>query len=80
MRDTQREAETEGEGEAGSLRGAQYRTGSQDSRDLALQLKAEAQPLGHPGVPRQDLLMMICYGFKAPRFAFDACVDIYPSG
>ena len=32
MRDTQREAETQAEGEAGSLQGAQCRTWSQDSR------------------------------------------------
>ena len=32
MRDTEREAETEAEGEAGSMQGAGLRTGSQDPR------------------------------------------------
>ena len=32
MRDTEREAETQAEGEAGSMQGAQYRTRSQDPR------------------------------------------------
>ena len=52
MRDTQREAETQAEGEAGSMQGARYvgldpRTpGSRPER------KADAQPLSHPGVSK----------------------------
>ena len=45
MRDTEEEAETQAEGEAGSLREAQFGTRSQDEP------KADAQPLSHPGVP-----------------------------
>ena len=48
MRDTEREAETQAEGEAGSLRGANAGLnpripGSQH------ELKADTQPLSHPG-------------------------------
>ena len=50
MRDTEREAETRAEGEAGSLRepdvGLDPRTpGSRPG------LKADPQPLSHPGIP-----------------------------
>ena len=43
MKGTQKEAETQAEGEAGS-----------QSRDHALSLKAAAQPLSHPGAPKLD--------------------------
>ena len=45
-RDTHRDAETQAEGEAGSLRGARCGTWSQDPGP-----KADTQPLSHPGVP-----------------------------
>ena len=48
MRDTQREAETEGE--AGSSQGAQCGTRSPDL-GICPESKADAQPLSHPGVP-----------------------------
>ena len=50
MRDTQREAETQGEGEAGSVQGAQCGTPSwiPGSRP---ELKANAQLLSHPRHP-----------------------------
>ena len=55
MRDTERDAKTQGEGEAGSLRGAQCRTGSQDPGSRS-ELKVDAQPLSHPGAPRVRFL------------------------
>ena len=50
MRDTEREAETQAEGEAGSLQGAQCGTRSQDLGSRP-EPKADAQPLSHPGAP-----------------------------
>ena len=54
MRDTERQAETQAEGEADSSWGAQWETRSQDSGSR-LEMKADAQPLSHPGVPRSVL-------------------------
>ena len=51
MRDPEREAETQAEGEAGSLRGAQC-GGTLGSRPDP---EADAQPLSHPGVPAPRL-------------------------
>ena len=50
MRDTEKEAETQAEGEAGSMQGPDA---GLDLRTLGSQpeLKADAQPLGHPGAP-----------------------------
>ena len=50
MRDTEREAETQAEGEGGSSQGARHRTPSQilGSRP---EPKAGTQPLSHPGIP-----------------------------
>ena len=53
MRVTQREAETQAEGEAGSLQGVQCGTGSQDPR-ITPEPKADTQPLNHPGAPACD--------------------------
>ena len=50
-----REAETQAEGEAGSLQGAPCGTRSQ-IRGSGPEPKAGAQPLSHPGVPSQLLL------------------------
>ena len=50
MRDTQREAETR---EAGSMQGAQYGTRSRDRPEP----KADAQPLSHPGIPKQNMFI-----------------------
>ena len=44
MRDTEIEAETQAEGEAGSMQGSQPEP------------KADAQPLSHPGVPGSTFL------------------------
>ena len=57
MRDTQGKAETEAEGEAGSLRGAQRRTPSQEP-GITPEPKAAAQLLSHPGVPQCILQML----------------------
>ena len=55
MRDAQREAEIQAEGEAGYLWGAGCGTRSQDP-----ELKADVQRLSHPGAPRQSCF--ICPG------------------
>ena len=47
--ETQREAETQAEGEAGSMQEARSGTPSQDS-GITPRAKADAQPLSHPGV------------------------------
>ena len=51
MRDTEREADTQAEGEAGSLQGARWGLdpGTPGSHP---EPKADAQPLSHPGVPK----------------------------
>ena len=54
MRDTQREeAETQAEGEAGSMQGARRRTRSQGPRVTAW-TEGGAKPLSHPGIPPSD--------------------------
>ena len=50
MRDTQKEVETQEEGEAGSPQGAQNGTRSWTLR-IHPQPKADAQWLSHPGIP-----------------------------
>ena len=50
MIDIEREAETQAEGEAGSMLGARHRTRSRDSR-MAPGPKAGTKPLSHPGIP-----------------------------
>ena len=50
IRDTQREAETQTEGEAGSSQGAQCGTRSLDPGSRP-ELKGGAKPLSHPGCP-----------------------------
>ena len=55
MRDTQREAETQAEEEAGSLWGAQCGTWSQDPRIMTW--AQVPQPLSHPGAPWGWFLM-----------------------
>ena len=48
MRDMQREAETQAEGEAGSMQGARLDPGTPGSCPGP---KAGAKPLSHPGIP-----------------------------
>ena len=57
MRDIQREAETQAEGEAGSLWEAQcgLDSGTPGSRP---EPKADAQPLSHPGIPPTDHVVL----------------------
>ena len=50
MRDTEREAETQAEGEAGSMQGARCGAQSPDPGSCP-GLKADAQLLSHPGIP-----------------------------
>ena len=49
-RDTERKAETQAEGEAGSSQGARCGTWSPDSGSHP-EPKADTQPLSHPGIP-----------------------------
>ena len=59
MRDTEkeREAETQAEGEAGSMQGAQCGTQSWDSRSCPGP-KAGTQPLSHPSFPELEDIML----------------------
>ena len=61
MRDTEREAETQTKGEAGSPWGAGCRTRSQDP-GITPEPKADAQPLSHPGIPvvLNIMLFVVC--------------------
>ena len=54
MRDTQREAETQAEGEVGFPQGAQCGTPSPNLGPHP-EPKADAQPLSHPGIPKLRL-------------------------
>ena len=56
MRDTEREreAETQAEGEAGSMQGARHRTLSRGSRAMPW-AEGGAKPLSHPGCPSKLL-------------------------
>ena len=58
MRSTEREreAETQAEGEAGSMQGAQRGTGSWVSR-VRPRAEGSTKPLSHPGCPNQVLLV-----------------------
>ena len=57
MRDREREAETQAEGEAGSMQGARWGTRSQDPR-ITTWAEGGAKPLSHPGIP---------YGLSFPK-------------
>ena len=50
MRDTQRQADTQAEGEAGSLQGLDVGLDPRTPGSRP-EPKADAQPLSHPGVP-----------------------------
>ena len=51
MRDTQRGADTQAEGEAGSMQGARHGTRSRVLRVTPVR-KADAEPLSRPGIPQ----------------------------
>ena len=55
MRDTEREAETQAEGEAGSMQGARCGTQSWVSKIMP-QAEDSAKPLSHPGFPNTFIL------------------------
>ena len=55
MRDSEREAETQAGGEAGSLQGARCGTPSQDLGSQS-EIKADTQPLSHAGALHWCLL------------------------
>ena len=69
----QREAETQAEGEAGSLRGAQSWTQSQDP-GLGSEPKADTQPLSHPGAPRVQMLNGLSPLQVTLKKAFSKCI------
>ena len=77
MRDTEREAETQAEGEAGSLWGARCGTRSQDPRSRP-ELKADAQPLSHPGVPTSLLILMSFPYFYLRVISLFVCWIYFP--
>ena len=60
MRDTQREAETQAEGEAGLIQGAGHGSRSQVSR-ITPRAKGGAKPLSHLGCPKLRLSITILY-------------------
>ena len=49
MRDTERKAETQAEGEAGFMQGAQYGDSSQVSKIMPW-AEGSGKPLSHPGI------------------------------
>ena len=55
MRHTEREAETQAEGEAGSPTGSLVWDFIPGPRNHDLEPKAGAQPLSHPGAPKRHL-------------------------
>ena len=63
MRDREREAETQAEGEAGSLQGAQRGTQSLDPGSPA-EPKGDAQPLSHLGSSRTSIFKKAEYSNK----------------
>ena len=73
MRDTERGAETQAEGEAGAPWGAQCETPSGDLGSHP-EPKADAQPLSHPGVPllvnifKQLLFLLQRYSLRCAFF------------
>ena len=60
MRDTEREAETQAEGEVSSMQGAQHGTRSQVSR-IRPWAEGGAKPLSHPGCPKSTFLNDFCH-------------------
>ena len=58
MRDTEREAETQAEGKAGSLQGARHGTRSQDPR-ITPWAEGGAKPLSHPACPENNILIFM---------------------
>ena len=54
IHETQREAETQVEGKAGSLLGSPTRDSIPGTRDHALSQRQALHPLSHPGVPDLD--------------------------
>ena len=70
MRDREREAETQAEGEAGSMQGARCRTQSQVSRIMPW-VEGSTKPLNHPGCPP------LCFKLFKPLFLSDLINGYY---
>ena len=71
MRDTGREAETQAEGEAGSMQGAQCGTRSRDPK-ITPWAKG-AKPLSHPGIPLFYLFKDLFMERRGERFKHTPC-------
>ena len=56
MKDTEREVETQAEGETGSMQGARCGTQTWESRIMPWAKGAGAQPVSHSGIPRSGAL------------------------
>ena len=69
MRDTQKEAETQAEGEAGSLQGAQCKTQSWTPGSCP-EPKADAQPLSHSGILVVCILFQIRVGIVLNNYLY----------
>ena len=69
MRDTERVAETQAEGVAGSMQGPQRGTGSQDSR-ITPWAEGGTKPLGHLGCPRLRNFIWERLFPSLPEFSF----------
>ena len=79
MRDTdrEREAETQAEGEAGSMQGAQCGTRSQDSK-ITPWAEGGAKPLSHHSGPLGLLKLLVCIELPlAPHATLLADLQIY---
>ena len=83
MRDTQREAETQAEGEAGSCKGPDVGL-NPGNPGSGPDPKADAQPLGPPGVPKNRILenvsmVQLCWGvIRVKPGSLDALLLIAP--
>ena len=75
MRDTGREAETQAEREAGSLQGTRCGTQSQ-ILGLCPELKTDAQPLSHPGVALNRLILRLFHIFQISNRLLKKCCAV----
>ena len=70
-----REAETQAEGEAGPMQGAQCGTRSLDPGSCP-ELKADAQPLSHPGIPHLILKLPLGPPSGSRGWGVDRCCAV----
>ena len=65
MKNTEKEAETQAEGESGSPWGARCGTPSSGTLGSHPEPKADAQPLNHPGIPVTGFFLKRFISFRA---------------